>query len=373
MRGMGHVLCYVACASLLTGCVVEQKVPRGNAGVPVRPGSAQPTRTNINNGSRAAANAELPNGPVASPADSRSLNTSVRVEVLPVGSVTYDGSVLPLVSPDGRYLASRQGASADWDTLAATPDATVPFGSYIETYQIMLPSENSGNASVVRVEHSSDQPDGLLLGRGCNMHGFLVESPRVDGARWIGLCNWATGHIDWLVAGDAVNAHAVFTVDCKLLFTRRPIDGSVGASLVLRALDGSGTEEIVEPPAGMSFAMPMTTPDNAMLYSLLVGDSLEVVGVSRARRGGVESTDYRLGRVVSRKSMSTRSSLVYAYLAGSVGSSVVPDTEEHANVNMQFANLPLVMHTGSARLSLYEPRRAAVHAHAFRHTDRNSD
>lgn len=364
---MNRVLA-VSCAgfSLVTtqiACVVEEPTPR-NHGVAIQPGGNQRNSSGRSdtsgNSGRGAAALNVPDRPVASPADARSLNTSVRVEVLPIGTVTYDGSVLPLVSPNGQYLVSRQGTAADWDTLAATPGATVPFGSFFEMFEVEIPPIHEGRARIVRIESSAELPDGLLLGRGCNDRGFLVESPQVDGSRWIGLCGWARGDIDWLVTTDAVNAHAVFTIDGQLLFTRRLVGATEGASLVMLSIDGefAGREESIEPPAGGSFAMPMTTPDRTMVYALLVGEKLEMVGVSRTRRGGGADDDLRLGRVVSRQSMATRSSLVYAYLAGSVGSSVVPSHDDTALVSSPLASLPLVMHTGSGRLSLFDPRRA---------------
>ncbi|MHC4219061.1 MAG: hypothetical protein ACYSU7_11465 [Planctomycetota bacterium] len=67
--------------------------------------------------------------------------------------------------------------------------------------------------------------EGILLGRGGDEDGFLVESPRPDGSRWIGSTRWAGGGAArWLVADEHVNAFGCPGADGRLAWSRRTQD-----------------------------------------------------------------------------------------------------------------------------------------------------
>src|SRR5690606_7506270 len=82
-----------------------------------------------------------------------------------------------------------------------------------------------------------------------NERGFLVESPRPDGSRWIGFADWKTGSLDWLIRDDQVNAHAVLAPNNALAFTRRR--------------DASSPSELVFLPAPSQITMPRRAPNAA--------------------------------------------------------------------------------------------------------------
>src|SRR5438105_2598111 len=108
-------LCGVAICLALHGCVTER--PRRGPAAP--PGTAQ-----------------LPPGPVAAPVLDATSNSSVSVAVLPLGSVAYDGQVLPQLSPDGRFAAVEEGEAPTWPTLLAQPGARPALRTTIAAYDL---------------------------------------------------------------------------------------------------------------------------------------------------------------------------------------------------------------------------------------------
>lgn len=210
----------------------------------------------------------LPSGPLASPGGTTT-TTHVRAEVVPLGSVAYDGLVLPMVSPGGRWLAVERGVPPTWETLLAEPGATPPEATLIEAHDL-------ASRPPARVSWPGPAVRGLVLGRSCDERGFLVEAPQPDGSRRIGRVGWLTGRVEWLVPGPDVNAHAVFTRDGDLLFTRRAVDGG-RASLVLRRPDG--TEDVLTDASG-SYAMPMAAGSTSTVFALVrTGGVLEIEAV----------------------------------------------------------------------------------------------
>ncbi|MFN5946280.1 MAG: hypothetical protein ACK46I_14475, partial [Phycisphaerae bacterium] len=68
----------------------------------------------------------LPDGEIARRADSPTLTSRVQVAVVPLGVISYDGQTLPLVSPDGRFIAVQQGQPPAWQTVLAQDSAPLP-------------------------------------------------------------------------------------------------------------------------------------------------------------------------------------------------------------------------------------------------------
>ncbi|PKL33850.1 MAG: hypothetical protein CVV40_00310, partial [Planctomycetes bacterium HGW-Planctomycetes-2] len=173
-------VCAVGCMAWGgVGCVVEPGAPTSR-GVPYRPAPSEraPPR-----GARSAP-ARPPDGPIATPATgAASVTTSVRVEVLPLGVVPFDGQTLPIVSPDGRFLAVQIGEAPAWPTILAAPGAAIPLAARIEIYSL-------AGAAPKRIEPATPLTPGLILTRACDDGGFLVEAPRPDGSRWIGRIPW---------------------------------------------------------------------------------------------------------------------------------------------------------------------------------------
>jgi hypothetical protein len=159
----------------------------------------------------------------------RSSTVNVRVGVLPLGAVPYDNLSLPLVSPDGRFVATQSGAPPTWPTLQAEPGAIVPIATRVEIYRLEPGSPPAFVAGVA---------EPVVLGRGCDANGFLVEAPRDDGSRWIGAVSWESGALTWLVADEHVNAFASPGPGGRLAWSRRAA-GTDHFELVAR---GGGAE-----------------------------------------------------------------------------------------------------------------------------------
>ena len=152
--------------------------------------------------------------------------------ILPLGTVPYDGFALPIVRPDGRAVATQTGYGPSWPTVLAEPDAVVPRGSAISVYDL---SWADGEAS-----HRFTVNEPAILGRSCDQRGFLIESPRSDGSRWIGYVAWETGAIQWLVADKHVNAFASLGREGQLAWSRRAQDAA-HFDLVIRTAENEWT------------------------------------------------------------------------------------------------------------------------------------
>lgn len=291
VRGAAPAATAILIAALTAGCVTE---------TPARRRAASSAAHAPSTGDA------LPDGPIASPVPRGATSTSrILVQLAPLGSIAYDGQVLPLISPDGRFIASQEGEAPTWPTLLAHDGAEAPLATRLAVYQ-RAPSASSGG-TLHRAEPPNPLPPGLLLGRSADDAGFLVESPRDDGSRWIGHVQWLSGTITWLVQGGHVNAHAVLTPTGGLLFTRRAV-GADRAELVLRRPDGS--EASRTDPTG-SYAMPMSTSDPSVAYALVrsrAGLDLEAIRLPDPGDGPP-----RFGASLVRRALSPTSDAALAY------------------------------------------------------------
>lgn len=260
--------CALLCTLALGACITEREEPR--KGMRVRPGQSGGTASDIaafaNAGSagtnKAVAQGELPVGPVGRPATTAAvLSSRVVVGVVPLGSIVYDGQVLPVVSPDGNLIAVQEGDPLAWEVLAAMPEQKPPVSTRLVVYDIRA-------TPAKRVELPELPLDaGLVLGRSTDARGFLVESVREDGARWIGRAAWASGRVEWLAMGRDVCAHGVLTPQGELVYSRRAL-GSLTGELVLRREDG---QEFVRRDSGGSYDLCVVSDDGNHLVAFSRG------------------------------------------------------------------------------------------------------
>ncbi len=196
--------------------------------------------------------------------------------VLPLGNVPYDNRSLPQVSPGGRFIATQVGGPPAWETLLASANRRLAQDSRIEIYYLDHPS---GEAQLQWVTAA-----GLLLGRGGDKRGFLVEQPRADGARWIGVMPWTGAKAKWLVADDEVNAFACLGPDGRLAWSRRA-GGAEHFDLVVR----HGTEQWTIAADGGDWLMPVWTGSRSDLFVLRLTDgrlSAAYMDASSSRAAG---------------------------------------------------------------------------------------
>lgn len=195
---------------------------------------------------------------------------TVRAEVQQRGAVAFDEQTLPLVSPAGDRMAVSTGFAPTWDAMLAEPDAgAVETG--VAIYAVP-PGTNAPPRLLARVMEP------VILGRAVDDRGFLVESIRPDRSRWIGLADWESGAIDWLVtAGPEIqNAFATLGPDGWMAWSRRR-PGQAGFSLVIR--NGRTGVETEIPARTASWLMPRFALDGtAGLFAFaLEGDALSIV------------------------------------------------------------------------------------------------
>jgi hypothetical protein len=208
----------------------------------------------------------------------RVTNTVIRAEIQLQGNVPYDNMSVPLVSPDGRYIATQTNISPTWPTLLAEWEADVPVATRIEIYRRPL----DGNA----VGHHMTLHEPLILGRSYDNGGFLVEAPQDDGSRWIGYIEWESGELHWLVADEFVNAFASLGPGGRLAWSRRDVnDIDDHFELVVRGPDQNVLQAASHAANEWSYSrdreswlMPTWSGNgNGLFAFVLTGDYLEAV------------------------------------------------------------------------------------------------
>lgn len=257
--------------------------------------------------------------------------------MVPYGVVRNDGQSLPLVSPDGRFIAVQEGEAPTWEVILAEPGAAPPMRTVISVYQV-------GERELTCVSPAQPLATGLVLGRASDHEGFLVEAPQADGSRWIGRVEW-TGGLEWLVQGNMVNSSAVLTPRGDLVYVRRPIEGDFNELVVL----SRGGQPSVRSGDGGSYEFPMCTSDVSLVYALRLteksGIELEAI---RLDRGGALDGPARLTSTVSTKVLQPKADRLQAY---QITAGVTPPIASRGGFS-----------GGESALALFHPRMGRVAA-----------
>lgn len=186
----------------------------------------------------------------------------IRTNLLPCGTVPYDGESLPLSSPDGRFIAVQTGTAPTLETLLATAASSVPLATRVSIYRLVDDADE-----LVMLEPLTTLGDGIMLGRSADATGFTVEAPQADGTRWIGKASW-TGEVEWLVRDQYCNAFAALGPNGRLAYVRRgPLETQF--SLIVR--HGSGTTELAE--EGADWLLPTFDSTGAGLFAFRLNDA----------------------------------------------------------------------------------------------------
>ncbi len=216
-------------------------------------GCASTSGSSVRSGGDRGSNASLINTPT------QTRTTRIMAEIIPCGRIPYDSQTLPLVSPDGRFIATQTQIAPSWDTVLARDGAQVPIATRVEIYRLTDDS----------IDFVTDVDTPVMLGRSFNDEGFLVEAPQPNGARWIGLASWSTGNINWLVSDEFVNAFASLGPDDRLAWSRRHLDDQDDVfELVIRR---SGDEWTVQSD-NESWLMPTWSGRGDGLFALTLSD-----------------------------------------------------------------------------------------------------
>jgi len=311
--------------ALVAGCVTERAdQPKGRDGTPP------------------AAAGELGfGGPIANPVLSGTSVSRVTFALSELGVAPYDGVAVPLVSPDGSLAATQLPPAPPRRLSVAAPGAD-PARADGASVAIVALAPNG--AATVRQE-VFDARGAILLGRDAAADGFLIESPRPDGSRWIGLASWADGSVRWLVRGPAVAAHAVFGPAGSLLYSRRPVGGG---RFELVRLDGGGRERTLSLP-GADVVYPLLAPGGRYATALASSErGLRLVLIDLRAAG-----ERRAGQIVRRFPLAGVGSLEGAAQVVAASQSASPGTPQ--------ANLgPIVYHPAMRRCVAVDVQRRTL-------------
>lgn len=175
--------------------------------------------------------------------------------------VPYDGFSLPLISPDGSAAAIQLSSSIGWEAKLAGRSGQVSSEGTVAIASLVMPCADP----LIPVPGND-----MILGRSCDSAGFLVESARLDGSRWIGKVRWDSGAREWLVRDESVNAFATLGPSGELAWSWRPLTGK-DFSVVIRRARG---ESIIEAREGASWYAPTFSSDGELLFVLQLRDGV---------------------------------------------------------------------------------------------------
>lgn len=243
--------------------------------------------------------------------DTRTLTVGVRAAVGLLGSVPYDNFALPIVSPDGRFIATEAGIAPTWPTILAQSGGGggVPEATRLEIHtldlRIGIPDNERQPAHLKTIVNEP-----VLLGRSCDREGFLVESPREDGSRWIGKASWETGRITWLVRDAQINAFAALGPDGRLAWSRRARD-QAHYELIVR----QGDREWSYASPEQSWLLPTWSGRGDGLFVLLLRDgNLELIFATASNKSAFRQS-IRTTPLASKSTLRT----AYQTMSGQIG------------------------------------------------------
>jgi hypothetical protein len=182
--------------------------------------------------------------------------SAVRFRLVPLQTCSSNGFTLPLVSADGVFAAVQSSGGTRWQSLLAAPTEAGVDGGRVTIHNLLTGASNNVPG------------DDLLLGRTADAQGCLIESPRPDGSRWIGVAPWTGGEPQWLVQDEQVNAFASGGPEDRLVWCRRDRT-TTNFDLVIRHPDG---EQVISAPEDGSWIGPQFTGDGRWIVVLRFRD-----------------------------------------------------------------------------------------------------
>ncbi len=307
------------CAALLTfalvslsACVVVEEPPKRDA-------------------------APLPRGVVQPALGAATKNVGVQTALLPLGKVAYDGQVLPIVSPDGRYLAVQTGAAPTWGALLAEDDSLLPLTTRIAVYELA-----EGGLTPL-----SAAPAGVLLGRTATSEHLLVEQSNLDGSRWIGRLNWRSGEIEWVTQDERVNAFA-HGIGERLAWSRRAVDTEQW-DLVIQ----QGTGRHVIEARGGKWLFPVFGSRPDVLYALYLDPNRRLHVVALRLSPLLNQHEIVMEAIIAEDADVALAYQTFAALQDPGGSSL-------RTANVTSAPGLLFLHPQHGRIGRFQPERGGV-------------
>jgi hypothetical protein len=335
MRGFTSILSVAIAVAVsgTTGCITSE-TRTGSAIIPPRPDSPPPA-----------------------------FGTASQTSVSAIGvcSVPYDGFTLPVISPDGRWLATQVGVPPTWPTLLATKNQSAPLASAIEVWRL----DAKGGRRIAAYRK------GLILGRSADDIGCLVEEVLDDGSRRIGRIHWPTAESaqsmmgaslaaddparvsepEWMIDDGRVNAFACLAATggsiawCSRDVRESGFALSVRHGQQLDATDSSQLDPLaftnwdLPPGPDQSWMLPVFSADGKTLFAMLLRDGI----TDLASGSAADAVAFRQSMVQRRLSVRMDAQRTYQTLAPQ-------------------GTLAAVGHDGDTRLILFDPdlRRMAI-------------
>jgi hypothetical protein len=161
----------------------------------------------------------------------------------------------PVFAPDGSRCAIEARSDATWATRVGDPLPPEGLAARIEAHD--CDPRRAGRLTTVL-----EGP--WVLGRSATAEGFLVERPRADGGRDVGIAAW-DGGVRMVAEDGATNAFATARPDGSLAWCRRAPEGGDWHLVVARP---DGSRRVTAPAPGSSMLMPVFSGDGAGLFAL---------------------------------------------------------------------------------------------------------
>ena len=224
-------------------------------------------------------------------------------------AVGYDGLTLPVFS------------NADEEVIFATQDGSSPSLAAL----MCEPGFVAGDQSVVirrvdsdgEIEIIARHPSPLFLGRNGNSQGMLVEKPRPDGSRAIGLASWSDDSLIWLVDDDSINAFGWISDSGTLVYSSRAKNET---NFKLKILESDGTTWGIPETLPYSWILP-TWCDQEGLFAIRMGDGYADMVWGRSENAGTFRETRKTHRISDRFSPS----LAWQTLASTTGGNGVSE------------------------------------------------
>ncbi len=197
-----------------------------------------------------------------------------------IGAIPWNSTTLPLLSPNGQWIATSTGDIPSNAMRLALPGASVPENAKIEIWEV-LPSRSG-----IRLQNTIS--GSVLLTDSADDEGFLVESPRADGSRWIGEIDWRTGNLQWLVQDEHVNTMPSLGPRGRLAWCVRT-QQEIEFSLAIRFQD---EREFVLPVNDGEWLLPMWSDRSSRLSAWRLGEdgTLSIVSIDGESPDTLESS-----------------------------------------------------------------------------------
>ncbi|MBP27580.1 MAG: hypothetical protein CMJ63_05110 [Planctomycetaceae bacterium] len=197
-----------------------------------------------------------------------------------IGAIPWNSTTLPLLSPNGQWIATSTGDIPSNAMRLALPGASVPEDAKIEIWEV-LPSRSG-----IRLQNTIS--GSVLLTDSADDEGFLVESPRADGSRWIGEIDWRTGNLQWLVQDEHVNTMPSLGPRGRLAWCVRT-QQEIEFSLAIRFQD---EREFVLPVNDGEWLLPMWSDRSSRLSAWRLGEdgTLSIVSIDGESPDTLESS-----------------------------------------------------------------------------------